>query len=150
MGLAGTGRVHSGEKSSLQLKESVHPRYDLEHLSQLKKETERLVQLDMANAYDRLNHAFLFITLLKFSFSREMVNLIKACINGPWIAPSTALIDSKADFFKASRGLRQGCPLYNGPLLVHSYRRFYQQVSEPGYKPRPIKRCETRPKCSSN
>lgn len=24
MGLAGTGRVHSGEKSSLQLKESVH------------------------------------------------------------------------------------------------------------------------------
>jgi hypothetical protein len=38
---------------------------------------------------------------------------VKACIGSPWIAP---LVNGRAaDFFQASRGLRQGCPL--SPLL---------------------------------
>eukprot|EP00253_Pinus_taeda_P019717 PITA_19717 len=41
------------------------------------------------------------------------INWIRACIVDPWIAP---LVNGRAtSFFKASRGLRQGCPL--SPLL---------------------------------
>ena len=48
-----------------------------------------------------------------FGFAPNFVNLIKACIGSPWIAP---LVNGRVTkFFQASRGLRQGCPL--SPLL---------------------------------
>eukprot|EP00253_Pinus_taeda_P008172 PITA_08172 len=44
---------------------------------------------------------------------RERKKWIRACISEPWIAP---LVNERAaEFFKATRGLRQGCPL--SPLL---------------------------------
>lgn len=47
--------------------------------------------------------------LSKFGFGVSFINWIQACISEPWIAP---LVNGRAsEFFKATRGLRQGCPL---------------------------------------
>ena len=68
-----------------------------------------LIKLDMKNAFDRVKLPFLYDVLLSFGFSPEFVNLIKACTNGPWIAP---LVNGRpSDFFKYSKGLLQGCPM---------------------------------------
>jgi ribonuclease HI/exonuclease III len=81
--------------------------------SLLRKEKGMVVKLDLANAFDRVRHSFLFDVLHKFGFGINFINWIRACISEPWIAP---LVNGRAtDFFKASRGLRQGCPL--SPLL---------------------------------
>eukprot|EP00253_Pinus_taeda_P006464 PITA_06464 len=51
--------------------------------------------------------------MCKFGFGANFINWIRGCISEPWIAP---LVNGRAtNFFKASRGLRQGCPL--SPLL---------------------------------
>jgi hypothetical protein len=72
-----------------------------------------VIKLDLANAFDRVRHEFLFEVMRKFGFDSKFIRWIKACIGSPWIAP---LVNGKVtDFFKASRGLRQGFPLL--PLL---------------------------------
>eukprot|EP00253_Pinus_taeda_P027195 PITA_27195 len=79
------------------------------HSSKQRKEKGMIIKLDMANAFDRVNRAFLSKVLLSFGFSIQFVNLLKACMNNPWIAP---LINGRPTiFFKAKRGIRQGCPL---------------------------------------
>ena len=51
--------------------------------------------------------------MAKFGFSLDFISWIKGCVGDPWIAP---LVNGRpTSFFKASRGLRQGCPL--SPLL---------------------------------
>jgi ribonuclease HI/exonuclease III len=83
------------------------------HSSVLRKEKGMVVKLDLANAFDRVRHDFLFEVMKKFGFDLHFISWIKACIGSPWIAP---LVNGKVSgFFKASRGLRQGCPL--SPLL---------------------------------
>ena len=68
-----------------------------------------LIKLDMKNAFDRVKLPFLYDVLLSFGFCSEFVNLIKACTDRPWIAP---LVNGRpTDFFKATKGLRQGCPM---------------------------------------
>eukprot|EP00253_Pinus_taeda_P021665 PITA_21665 len=68
-----------------------------------------LIKFDMSNAFDRVRLSFLYKILLSFGFSANFVNFIKASTHGPWIAP---LVNGRpSDFFQASRGLRQGCPL---------------------------------------
>jgi len=63
----------------------------------------------MADAFDHVSHLYLTIVLNKFGFSNDIIEVISACIMGPWIAP---LINGRpSDFFQSSRGLRQGCPL---------------------------------------
>jgi hypothetical protein len=68
-----------------------------------------LIKLDMANAFDRVNLSFLYKVLISFGFCSDFVNLIKACTEKPWIAP--IVNDRLTNYFQASRGLRQGCPL---------------------------------------
>eukprot|EP00253_Pinus_taeda_P003178 PITA_03178 len=83
------------------------------HSSLDRKERGMVVKLDLENDFDRVRHSFLMDFLRKFGFGPKFINWIKACINEPWIAP---LVNGRAmDFFKASHGLRQGCPL--SPLL---------------------------------
>ena len=67
------------------------------------------IKLDMANAFDRLNHFFLFEIMSKFGFSIRFIRWIKACIDSPWIAP---LVNGKpTKFFQATRGIRKGFSL---------------------------------------
>ena len=72
-----------------------------------------VVKLDLVNAFNRLRHKFIFEVLAKFGFSLSFINWIQACIFEPWIAP--LVNDRPTDFFKATRGLRQGCPI--SPML---------------------------------
>jgi ribonuclease HI/exonuclease III len=83
------------------------------HSSLGRKEKGMIIKLDLANAFDKVNHNFLFAVMKKFGFDDNFVNWIRACIDSPWIAP---MVNGRVtNFFKASRGLRQGCPL--SPLL---------------------------------
>eukprot|EP00253_Pinus_taeda_P030936 PITA_30936 len=68
-----------------------------------------LIKLDMANAFDRVNHSFLLQVLRSFGFPTQFINLIKTCISNPWIAPMVN--GHPTSFFQAHRRLRQGCPL---------------------------------------
>ena len=68
-----------------------------------------LIKLDMKNAFDRVKLSFLYQVLRAFGFSADFVRLIKYCTDKPWISP---LVNGRpADFFQATRGPRQGCPL---------------------------------------
>ena len=68
-----------------------------------------LIKLDMKNAFDRVKLPFLYDVLLSFGFCSCFVNSIKACTDKPQIAP---LVNGRpSDFFKATRSLRQGCPM---------------------------------------
>eukprot|EP00253_Pinus_taeda_P008659 PITA_08659 len=79
------------------------------HSSLIKGERGMIIKLDMANAFDRVDHSFLRAALKKFGFSSKIVDIISGCISNPWTAP---LINGRpSNFFKSSRGLRQGCPL---------------------------------------
>lgn len=83
------------------------------HSSQHRKEKGMVIKLDLSNAFDRVNHKFLFDVMLKMGVGQSFIKWIKACIAEPWIAP---LVNGRAaEFFKATRGLRQLCPL--SPLL---------------------------------
>lgn len=79
------------------------------HSSLARKEKGMVIKLDLESSFDRVRHRFLLEVLHKFGFGHKFINWIKACISEPWIAP---LVNGRAtNFFKASRGLRQGCPL---------------------------------------
>jgi hypothetical protein len=68
-----------------------------------------LIKLDMENVFDGVNLSFLHKVFLSFGFCTNFVKLIKACTEKPWIGP---LVNGKpTNYFQASRGLRQGCPL---------------------------------------
>ena len=79
------------------------------HSSIPKKEKGMVIKLDMANAFDRVNHNFLTVALQKFGISPKFIDIIMACISNPWIAP---LINGRPSrYFQSTRGLRQGCSL---------------------------------------
>lgn len=76
------------------------------HSSIQRKEEGMVTKLDLANAFDRVRHDFLFLVMGNFGFSKAFISWIKGCISSPCIAP--LLNGHSTDFFQASRGLRQG------------------------------------------
>ena len=79
------------------VQEAIHS--SLEH-----KQQGMAIKMDMANAFDRVNHFFLFEIMLRMGFSKKNCRWIKACISSPWIVP---LVNGKpTGLFQASRGLR--------------------------------------------
>jgi hypothetical protein len=83
------------------------------HSSKTRKQKGMIIKLDMANAFDRVNHRFLLVSLKFVVFDDHFLNWVLSCFSSPWISP---LINGRPTlFFHASRGICQGCPL--SPLL---------------------------------
>ena len=61
------------------VQESIHSKME-------RKQQCMASKLDMANAFDRVNHFFLFEIMSKFGFYKIFVKWVKACISSPWIA----------------------------------------------------------------
>ena len=57
------------------------------HSSETKKERGMIIKLDMVNAFDRVNHQFLFQVMEKFGIGAKFISWIKACNGHPWIDP---------------------------------------------------------------
>eukprot|EP00253_Pinus_taeda_P021522 PITA_21522 len=57
------------------------------HSSINRKERGMIIKLDMANAYDRVDHQFLTEVLRKFGISNNFISIIMECISHPWTAP---------------------------------------------------------------
>jgi hypothetical protein len=74
------------------------------HSSHNPGEKGMTIKIDMANAFDRVNHEFLKYVLKKIGFTHHFISWINSCIAHPWIA---MLINGRlAPFFQATRGLR--------------------------------------------
>lgn len=74
------------------------------HSSHTTKEKGMVIKLDMANAFDRVCHEFIFQVMKKFGFSNQIINWIAAYTGGSWIAP---LINGRPSaFFQGNKGLR--------------------------------------------
>eukprot|EP00253_Pinus_taeda_P025817 PITA_25817 len=79
------------------------------HNSISRNEKGMIIKLDMANAFDRVNHSFLKAVMRKFGIFEHFTSRVIECISDIWTAP---LINGRpCSTFKSSRGLRQGCPL---------------------------------------
>eukprot|EP00253_Pinus_taeda_P005878 PITA_05878 len=72
-----------------------------------------VLKVDLKKAYDCVDWGFLRILLAKIGFCRIGIEWIMACVEN--INFSIIINGSASPFFKAERGLRQGCPL--SPLL---------------------------------
>ena len=73
------------------------------HSSFQNKKEGMVIKLDLANAFDRVRHDFLFLVMKKLDFHPQFINWVQGCINSPWIAP---LVNGRSiDFFQTSRGL---------------------------------------------
>lgn len=91
------------------------------HSSHSRNEKRFILKLDLANAFDMVRHSFLLAVLQKMGFATPFLDLIRACITGPWIS---SLVNGKpGPSFQSSRGLRQGCPLssYLFILMAESF-----------------------------
>jgi len=53
------------------------------HTSCKKKEKGMVVKLDLANAFDRARHDFLFADMENFGFNQKFIGWVKSCITAP-------------------------------------------------------------------
>jgi len=94
------------------------------HSSLTRKEKGFVLKLDLANAFDRVRHSYLFVVLHKMGFDPSFITMIAACITGPWISP---LVNGRpCAAFQSSRSLRQGCPL--SPYLFILMAELFSQA----------------------
>ena len=68
-----------------------------------------IIKLDLANAFDRVRHDFIFLDILKYGFSNNFIRWIKSYISAPWITP--LVNGSPTYFFNISRGICKGCSM---------------------------------------
>jgi hypothetical protein len=78
-----------------------------------KKIKGEVLKIDLSKAYDRVNWLYIRLLLTHLGFEVDFIRWVMCCIS---TASFVILINGSASpFFRAERGLCQGCPL--SPLL---------------------------------
>jgi len=103
-----------------------------EAIHTIKKEKQRVfaLKLDLSKAYDKVGWIFVRLVLIKIGIYLEVVEWIMDCLQ------STSFVilinGSPTNFFRPSRGLRQGCPLspFIFLLVVEALSRIIHNVKE--------------------
>ena len=96
-----------------QITEPVGITQEILHSIKTKNSNVMVLKLDLVKAFDRVNWTFLRLPLLQIGLPLIGVNWIMGCVTN---ACFVVLVNGTPfDFFPASRGIRQGCPL--SPLL---------------------------------
>jgi hypothetical protein len=83
------------------------------HSMKIKKLKGAAIKIDLSKAFDRVNWLYIHMLLIHLGFGVAFTNWIMACLSS--VSFSLLINGSATPFFKAERGLRQGCPL--SPLL---------------------------------
>lgn len=78
------------------------------HSSNTKGDKVMAIKLDMANSFERIWRFLLLVILGKMGFCSKLFAWVVTCIKNPRI--SIVIIGNPLGFFKALRGLWQGCP----------------------------------------
>ena len=66
------------------------------HSSVQSREKDMVIKLDLANAFNKVRHDFLFQVMHSFGFAPSFIAWVKPCIGAPWIAP---LVNGRATGF---------------------------------------------------
>ena len=75
-----------------------------------------MLKLDMMKAYDRVSWLFLIQVLCRYGFTEVWIDMIWRLISNVWC---TVFVNgSPQDFFKSSRGLRQGDPISTALFVI--------------------------------
>jgi hypothetical protein len=106
-------RVISKEQFSFitkrQIHDAVRSMQEGFHSIKTKNMLAIVMKLDLSKAYDRVNWLFLCLVLLHIGISLPIINWILGHVSSTSFA---TLINGSPDrFFRASRGLRHGCPM---------------------------------------
>jgi hypothetical protein len=83
------------------------------HSMKIKKLKGAVIKIDLSKAFDRVNWLYIQMLLIHLGFGVAFTNWIMACLSS--VSFSILINGSASPFFKAERGVRQGCPL--SPLL---------------------------------
>lgn len=67
------------------------------------------IKLDMSKAYDRVEWEFLHEVMKRMNFSEDWIGRVMKCVSS--VSYSILVNGSPQEYFKPSRGLRQGDPL---------------------------------------
>jgi len=79
----------------------------------LKKLKGATIKINLSKAFNRVNWFYIRMLFIHLGFGVAFTNWIMACLSS--FSFSLLINGSTTPFFKAERGLRQGCPL--SPLL---------------------------------
>ena len=91
-----------------------------------------VLKLDLVKSFDRVNWTFLRLLLIQIGIPLLGVNWIMGCVSSSYFF--FLVNGSPSEFFLASRGIRQGCPL--SPLLfiliIESLSRIIMDAQQKG------------------